>query len=125
MIIEGPADEEAVTAVTGLLSRTQVPILKNCDLNLAAAVLAEASLFIGNDSGITHLAASIGTPTVVLFGPTDPARWGPIGPAVQILTGGSCLCRIDWSRGQACEARPCFGIDLPTLLSLCQRTART
>lgn len=47
--------------------------------------LAGARIFIGNDSGISHLAAAVGTPVVALFGPTDPAVWAPRGPAVRIL----------------------------------------
>lgn len=49
-----------------------------------ACWLAKASLFVGNDSGITHLAAAVGTPVLALFGPTDPAVWGPRGPDVRI-----------------------------------------
>jgi ADP-heptose:LPS heptosyltransferase len=49
-----------------------------------AAWLAGARLYIGNDSGITHLAAAAGTPVVALFGPTDPAIWGPRGERVLI-----------------------------------------
>ena len=44
----------------------------------------KASLYIGNDSGITHLAAAVGTPVLALFGPTDPAVWAPRGPHVQV-----------------------------------------
>jgi ADP-heptose:LPS heptosyltransferase len=108
-----------------LLSQRPIPILKQDDLNILAAVLAQATLFVGNDSGVTHLAASVGTPTVALFGPTDPGRWAPIGPAVQVLQGGPCGCRPDWSRVQACETRPCLRIDVATLLSVCQRIAGT
>lgn len=49
-----------------------------------ACWLAKASLYVGNDSGITHLAAAVGTPVLALFGPTDPAVWGPRGPDVKI-----------------------------------------
>jgi hypothetical protein len=125
VMIEGPADGEAVSAVTGLLSQRQVPILRNEGLDILAAVLVQASLFVGNDSGVTHLAASVGTPTVALFGPTDPTRWAPIGPAVQVLQGGSCDCWSDWSCVQACGIRSCLRIDLPTLITVCQRTVRT
>ena len=50
-----------------------------------ACWLAGARLYIGNDSGITHLAAAVGAPVVALFGPTDPAIWGPRGDRVSIV----------------------------------------
>ncbi|HEY8748418.1 MAG TPA: glycosyltransferase family 9 protein [Tepidisphaeraceae bacterium] len=49
--------------------------------------LAKASAFVGNDSGPGHLAAMLGIPTFSIFGPVDPARWKPIGPGVQIVSG--------------------------------------
>ncbi len=55
--------------------------------NLAdlAAWIAGARLYIGNDSGITHLAAAVGTNTLALFGPTSPDRWVPRGRNVALL----------------------------------------
>jgi ADP-heptose:LPS heptosyltransferase len=41
--------------------------------------------YIGNDSGVSHLAAFVGLPSVVIFGPADPVRWKPLGPKVQIV----------------------------------------
>ena len=49
--------------------------------------LASARVYIGNDSGITHLAAAVGMPVVAIFGPTDPAVWAPRGERVSVLTG--------------------------------------
>ena len=49
------------------------------DLYELAGWLATARVYIGNDSGITHLAAAVGTPVVALFGPTDPRIWAPRG----------------------------------------------
>ena len=54
------------------------------DLYELGCWLARASLYVGNDSGITHLAAAVGTPVLALFGPTDPAVWAPRGPHVRI-----------------------------------------
>jgi hypothetical protein len=54
------------------------------DLYELACWLARARLYVGNDSGITHLAAAVGTPVLALFGPTDPQVWGPRGPNVRI-----------------------------------------
>jgi len=47
--------------------------------------LARARLYIGNDSGITHLAAAVGTPVLALFGPTNPGVWAPRGPNVRVM----------------------------------------
>jgi len=49
--------------------------------------LAGARAYIGNDSGVTHLAAAVGCPTVAIFGPTDPTVWAPIGPTVAVVHG--------------------------------------
>ena len=49
--------------------------------------LSGCSAFVGNDSGPGHLAGIIGLPSVILFGPTDPAVWKPLGPRVRGLRG--------------------------------------
>jgi ADP-heptose:LPS heptosyltransferase len=54
------------------------------DLYELACWLAGARLYVGNDCGITHLAAAVGTPVLALFGPTDPAIWAPRGPNVRV-----------------------------------------
>lgn len=54
------------------------------DLYELARWLARARLYVGNDSGITHLAAAVGTPVLALFGPTDPAIWAPRGAYVRV-----------------------------------------
>ena len=56
------------------------------DLVEVAALLAAARCHVGNDSGLGHLAAAVGTPVVALFGPSDPAVWAPRGQAgVRVL----------------------------------------
>jgi hypothetical protein len=55
------------------------------DLYELACWLARARVYIGNDSGITHLAAAAGTRVVALFGPTDPTVWAPRGSNVTIV----------------------------------------
>ncbi|MDQ6707864.1 MAG: glycosyltransferase family 9 protein [Acidobacteriota bacterium] len=55
------------------------------DLYELGCWLAEARVFIGNDSGIGHLAAAVGTPVVAIFGPTDPAIWAPRGAHVAVV----------------------------------------
>jgi ADP-heptose:LPS heptosyltransferase len=58
------------------------------DLYELACWLASARLFIGNDAGITHLAAAAGTPVIAIFGPTDPAVWAPRGDSVRVVRMG-------------------------------------
>ncbi len=47
--------------------------------------LAGARVYIGNDTGVTHLAAAAGVPTLALFGPTDPRVWAPRGARVRVI----------------------------------------
>jgi hypothetical protein len=84
----GPTEQErfntSAMAKIGAAGR----LLTNLSLAEVLAVLSCAGGYVGNDSGITHLAAALGVRTVAVFGPTDPAIYGPIGPAVTILQSG-------------------------------------
>lgn len=65
------------------------------DLYRLAGWIRGAAAYIGNDSGITHLAAATGVPTVALFGYSNPRIWAPRGPRVRIVEGGSSLADIE------------------------------
>ena len=54
-------------------------VVQGLELGEVAAIARMAAAFVGNDSGMSHLAAAAGTPGVVLFGPTDARRWRPLG----------------------------------------------
>lgn len=56
-----------------------IPILRPTATAELAAMLSVADVYLGNDSGPSHLAAAVGVPGVALFGPTDPELWGPRG----------------------------------------------
>ncbi len=60
-------------------------ILEGLSLQEVSRRIRSCRMFIGNDSGITHLAAYWGCPTLALFGPTDPQIWGPVGRRVKII----------------------------------------
>jgi heptosyltransferase III len=74
-VVLGPAE----VALEPIFREAGVPVLKNLDLPTVAAVARVASAFVGNDSGVSHLAAAVGASGVAIFGPTDPARWRPQG----------------------------------------------
>ncbi len=61
-----------------------LPVLKDLDLPTVAAIARLAAAFVGNDSGVSHLAAAAGASGVVIFGPTDPARWRPLSAGGRI-----------------------------------------
>lgn len=117
VILEGPADREPVERLLQLCSNPPI-VLRDLDLLTVAGVLAQSQLFVGQDSGITHMAGLMGVHMVALFGPTDPARWAPRGIHMTVVQGASCLCR-SWDEVSRCKGRPC--LDLPTddLVALC------
>jgi len=75
------------------LERT-APVLSE-SIELAADLVAGADVFIGNDAGMTHVAALAGVFTMALFGPTDPAVWRPLGPNVHVCNLPSPLHLIE------------------------------
>lgn len=82
----GPADREAAHSVlhhAGSPPRLQVA--RALAVEQVAALLAECRWFLGNDSGLSHLAAGLDVPTVAVFGPTDPDVWSPRGPVVRVV----------------------------------------
>ncbi len=86
-VLLGPAETELREECGRFISDRRIPadIVSERPVSNIASILAMSSLFVGNDSGITHLAALIGTPVVAVFGPTDPVIWGPMGLKVRIL----------------------------------------
>lgn len=63
-----------------------IPCVEGIGLPELADLLSACHAYVGNDSGVTHLAAALGVPVVGLFGPTDPAVWAPRGDHVRILS---------------------------------------
>lgn len=85
----GPGDEATARAVAAGLDGVDVlDLTGRLDLVAAAATLKRARLFVGNDSGLMHLAAAAGAPTLGLFGPTDERVYGPWGPKGRAVRAG-------------------------------------
>jgi heptosyltransferase-3 len=83
----GPADER-LRGFSTEVEKLGVVVLERLSLSGLAAFLSECRLFIGSDSGVSHLAALLRIPTLVIFGPTDPRVWAPRGPNVHIIREG-------------------------------------
>jgi ADP-heptose:LPS heptosyltransferase len=67
-------------------------IVENPTLSVLAALLQRSEMFLGNDSGVAHLSASVGCPSIVLFGPSDPQVWSPRGDHVRIVFNNNVSC---------------------------------
>jgi ADP-heptose:LPS heptosyltransferase len=118
VLLEGPSDREPVAHVLESVT-VFVPVLHGLDLSTAAAVLSHADLYLGNDSGMTHLAAALSIPTIACFGPTNPRRWAPLGQTVSVLTGVSCVCPT-WSSVERCGERVCLHISSERIIEACR-----
>jgi len=84
IVLTGGPDADERAYVNKLAARLPGALNLAGQVSLAetGCLLAQARLYIGPDTAVTHLAAAIGTPTIALFGPTDPVKWGP-WPAAQ------------------------------------------
>jgi ADP-heptose:LPS heptosyltransferase len=82
-MIVGEADAHAASAVDAALGR-RLERLEHVSLSELAARLAGCHAYLGNDSGVSHLAGLSGATCVVLFGPTSPVMWRPLGRAVSV-----------------------------------------
>ncbi len=83
VIALGPVEEER--SGFECILRPGCTIARGLSLAQLAAIISRSELYLGNDNGVTHMAAALGIPTVALFGPSDVHRWGPRGRRVYIL----------------------------------------
>ena len=88
VLVQGEADEKPVARFVERLDDRPVTVAHGLKLPELAAVLGQCALFLGNDSGITHLAAAVGTPTIAVFGPVSPPVWEPTGERVRVVHFG-------------------------------------
>jgi len=82
LILLGPAEDKLLPLFS---EEKEAEILLSPDMDKLARLLQETSLYIGHDSGITHLAAMLGAPSIVLFRHSSVAQWRPLGPIVKAI----------------------------------------
>jgi ADP-heptose:LPS heptosyltransferase len=114
LLLGGPNDRFAAEAVRRVIPRARlVDVVGRTPLLTAYALLKRARLFIGNDSGLMHLAAAAGAPTLGLFGPSDERLYAPWGPNARVLRGPR-----DFATFKAIDPKlnqvVCHMFDLPT-----------
>ncbi|MGB0910738.1 MAG: glycosyltransferase family 9 protein, partial [Nitrospirales bacterium] len=111
LILEGPADEEAVEGLCTKLPSKIYRVLRGQSLTMIAQYFANIDLYIGHDSGPTHLAVACGVSTMALFGPTDPTQWASRSNHVAVIQGEPCQCK-GWTQVQTCYSKPCLRISV-------------
>ncbi len=95
LVVGGEAEHTTLAELDGAFPG-RLRFARDLPLPQLAALLARCSGFVGHDSGISHLAAAVGTPSVLLFGPTDPQVWAPANLRVRVLAApGGDLSRIE------------------------------
>ncbi len=104
LVIEGPAEPGLGSHIVQRLGSPNIWLAKLLAIDLLAAILSLCSAYLGNDSGISHLAAALGLRSVVVFGPTLPEQWAPLGADVRVLRDArGCLsCRLADSKAHSC-----------------------
>lgn len=105
VVFTGGTDREAVERIRSLMRSPSVNLAGRTTLRDLAYLYAVSALVVTTDSGPMHISAAVGTPTVALFGPTDPARTGPYGEGHTVVRGNlpcsPCLLK-------RCETKRCM-----------------
>jgi len=93
VLVGSPDEAEANDKIMAAVRTPIVSLVGALSLETLPALLKEARLFLGNESGPMHIAAAVGTPVVGLFGLTNPIRWGPVGvPSISLRPSMPCEC---------------------------------
>jgi len=113
LILGGPDDSRASEPLRRSLPRERwIDLTGQVDLLTAYACLKRARLFVGNDSGLMHLAAAAGAPTLGLFGPSDERLYGPWGQNTRTVRGPRTLAQIQ-AKDPGLNQPVCHMLDLP------------
>ena len=86
IIVSGEADQGRSNELETIWRNDRVQFARNLPLPVLAALLGHA-IFVGHDSGISHLAAAVGAKCILLFGPTNPEVWAPMNENVEVIRG--------------------------------------
>jgi len=86
VILMGPAEETIYKYLASNMKSLKDNVIQCPDREGLMEILGRAAVYIGHDSGITHLSAMLGAPTIALFKSTDVRQWKPLGPRVMVLS---------------------------------------
>jgi len=106
-LLIGPAEKNFLSLVREE-AMGRFPIYEVEALAQVMTLMGSSRCFVGNDSGLTHMAAFMGVPTVAIFGPSSPRRWSPVGPRTKVLRGDAdCVPCFEMEEAN-CENPKCL-----------------
>ncbi len=85
LVLGAPGDRGMFDEARPLFGQDAIDLVGKCSIRLTMALLRRCALFIGNDSGLMHIAAAAGTPLVALFGPQSPVKFGPWSERASVI----------------------------------------
>lgn len=94
LVIGGEAESDRLETLCAHFTGDRITPAMNLPLTLLAHKLFQCNIFLGHDSGISHLAAALGIPGMVLWGPSNPTIWRPRSPLFEILSSESGICGL-------------------------------
>jgi ADP-heptose:LPS heptosyltransferase len=104
----GPDEKDLLAGLTEVAFRKRTYVHQVDDLTKVADLIRGSRCFVGNDSGLSHLAGFLGIPTIAVFGPSSINRWSPLGRAIKVLRGASdCLPCFELEKDN-CEDPRCL-----------------
>lgn len=119
----GPAESDLLPVIKKRVEgKFQIHQLR--DLSEVMTFMKAATCFIGNDSGLAHLAAMMGVPTVAIFGPSSPKRWRPLGKTVKVLRGApDCAPCFEIAKTNCDEPQCLSGVSVDMVLAAAKAVA--
>jgi heptosyltransferase II len=122
VLVGSETDRDAISTTKDFARAPVIDLCGQLSLPQLAALASRADLYIGNDSGTTHLASAVGTPVVAIFGPTNPQKYRPLGRRTRI-----CATDDSWNISGAIDLRSAdrgrlpdiATVPLPTVFNAC------
>jgi len=125
ILVGAPNEQPMVAAARAAMRQPVIDLGGKLSLDELGALCQHTALYLGNDSGTTHLAEAAGSPTVVVFGPTDPAQYGPVdGIGEAVWDADACgphVQRGDLTRTERSNVRCIDAITVEQVLAAAER----
>ncbi len=110
VVFSGPAEEGRMKAMITDFAEKTTEVIHICDeeLTKVAAIVGLSAVYLGNDSGITHLASVLDRDGIAIFGPTDPLIWRPSGDRIRVVSSEAECAPCGDAQSRICKQQTCL-----------------